>query len=282
PVPLLTPDGTDYKVIFGTGGETIGGSLFLTTLSQIMKGDISDAKLLDTSPTNGYIGPPVWVDLTNDGNPDIVTNAVEGKLVAFDGISSKPLWSTKMYKTEAYSSVAPGYFTGNDDVPDFFVSYAVGQWPDLGWSKQFMVNGATGKIEYVDSLGSYQTSTPVIIDLDGDGRDEAILNVNVEVYDAADIQTFQNILTIINFGSTDINQLSESYPGSNISSTPWIGDSDNDGLLDVIYCHGTNIKKTYAFTGIQTHRLATGIPIKSKIRWGAYMGNNYNGVFERR
>src|SRR5690606_25886015 len=139
----------------------IGGNLFVATLADILKGDLSGATLLDSSATHGYIGPPVWIDITCDGVADIVANAVEGKLVAFDGRNYKPLWSVKVPNAEAYSSIAPGYFTG-DSVPDFFMSYAIGRWPKLEWSKQFMVNGANGRIEFLDSLGYYQTSTPVV------------------------------------------------------------------------------------------------------------------------
>lgn len=277
---LPTADGKDYRVIFGTGGETIGGNLYVTSLSEILSGDLSKANLLDSSPNKGYIGPPVWIDITGDNIYDIVANAVEGKLLAFDGLTLKPLWSVKMPDTEAYTSVAPGYFTGGDKVPDFFVSYAVGQWPDLGWSKQFMVNGATGNIAYIDSLGSYQTSTPVVIDLDGDGIDEAILNVNIQAFDIMERSTFHNMLVVVDFKENKFQQLWDSHPGSNLSSTPWIGDMDNDGLLDIVYCHGTNTKKTYTFDGLQVNRLNTGIPIKSEIKWGSYMGSKYNGIFE--
>ncbi|MBA4054203.1 MAG: hypothetical protein C0490_05775, partial [Marivirga sp.] len=263
-IALPTSDGKDYKVIFGTGGETIGGNLYATTLSDVVKGDLSKAKLLDSSPNKGYVGPPIWVDINNDSVLDIVANAVEGKLIAFDGNTYKPLWSVKMPETEAYSSVAPGYFTGEDNVPDFFVTYAVGQWPDLGWSSQFMVNGASGRIEYLDSLGSYQTSTPVVFDVNGDGVDEALLNVNIVSYDFLDRATFQNIMVLIDFKTKEALQLTKGNPGSNISSTPWIGDMDNDGMLDIVYCHGTNIKKTYSFQGLQINRIATEIPIKSE------------------
>ncbi|HEY5745692.1 MAG TPA: PQQ-binding-like beta-propeller repeat protein, partial [Chryseolinea sp.] len=182
---LLTDDGNDYRIIFGTGGETVGGHLYVTTLSAILKGDLSDAILLDTSPKNGYVAPALWIDINADGISDIVANAVEGKLIAFDGKTYKPFWSVKVPDTEAYSSVAPGYFNA-DSVPDFFVSYAVGVWPNLEWSRQIMVNGSTGATEFIDSLGFYQTSTPVVIDLDGDGRDEALLSVNIHIYDKLD------------------------------------------------------------------------------------------------
>jgi outer membrane protein assembly factor BamB len=277
---IPTHDGKDYKVIFGSGGETIGGHLYATTLSEIMTGDLSNAKKLDQSPDKGYIAPPLWIDINKDGTHDVIANAVEGKLLAFDGKTYKKIWSVKMPNTEAYSSVAPGYFTGDDKVPDFFVSYAVGEWPDLGWSQQFMVNGATGKIAYTDSLGNYQTSTPVVIDLDNDGRDEAILNLNVLVFDEMDNKTMLNMNVIIDFKTNELLQPWEGYPGSNLASTPWIGDMDNDGLLDLVYCHGTNIKKTYSFDGIRVTRVATGIPIKSAIKWGSYMGSNYDGIYD--
>lgn len=275
---LPVDNGNDYKVVFGTGGETLGGHLYVTTLSDILKGDLSNAKLLDTSKDKGYIGPPVWIDITGDHYPDIIANAVEGKLLAFDGKTYAPLWSVKVPNTEAYSSIAPGFFTG-DSVPDFFVSYAIGRWPKLDWSKQIMVNGMTGKVEYIDSLGYYQTSTPVIIDLNGDGWEEAILSVNMHVYDEDDNRTLHNGLFILNFRTKEVSQLWDSLKGSNISSTPWIGDMDNDGMLDIVYCHGTNTQKTYTFDGLRINRLATGIPIRGPIRWGAYMGSQYNGVY---
>ena len=275
---LPVDGGRDYKVVFGTGGETIGGNLFVTMLSDVLKGDLSGARLLDTSADKGFIGPPAWIDVNGDHHPDIIANAVEGKLLAFDGQTFELLWTVKVPNTEAYSSIAPGYFNG-DSIPDFFVSYAIGRWPKLEWSKQLMVNGATGKIEFLDSLGYYQTSTPVIIDLDNDGWEDAILSVNSHVYDEADHRTLNNILMVVNFRSKEVIQLWDSREGSNISSTPWIGDMDQDGLLDIVYCHGTNTQKTYTFDGLRINRIATGIPIQSPIRWGSYMGSNYDGIY---
>jgi len=275
---LPLPDSDDYLIAFGTGGETIGGNLFVCKLSDVLRGDLSGALHLDSSATKGYIGPPVWIDINGDGHHDLVANAVEGKLLAFDGVTFKPLWSVKVPNTEAYSSIAPGYFTG-DDVPDFFVSYAIGVWPNLDWSKQIMVNGANGKIEYIDSLGYYQTSTPVVIDVDGDGYEEAILSVNSHVYEEFNRRTLQNLLVVIDFRTKSVTQLTERAIGANISSTPWIGDMDGDGMLDVVYCHGTNPRKSYTFDGMRISRVATGIPIRSPIKWGSYMGSKYDGIY---
>ncbi len=276
---LPNDTGNDYHIIFGTGGETTGGNLFVTSLSSILNGDISKARLLDSSPDKGYIAPAVWIDITGDSISDIVANAVEGKLVAFDGKTYQPIWSVKVPNSEAYSSLAPGFFTA-DSIPDFFVSYAIGQWPQLEWSKQVMVDGASGKVAYIDSLGFYQTSSPVVIDLDGNGKDEALLSVNIHIYDERNKRALYNMIVNLDFKTLEVNQFTDPVRGSNISTTPWIGDMDNDGLLDIVYCHGTNTEKSYTFDGMQVNRSETKIPIRTKIKWGSYMGSDYNGIFE--
>lgn len=268
----------DYRIIFGTGGETIGGNLFVGTLSQVLKGSLSEAIKLAACDNKGFISPPVWVDITSDGSPDVVVNSVDGRLMAFDGITLKPLWERKFPNTEAYSSSAVGYFT-NDTIPDFFVSYAQGVWPKLEWTKQYMVNGQNGAVEFSDSLGYYQTSSPVVADLNGDGRDEALLSVNYQVLDSLGIKTFFNTLMVVEFGAKEVVQLLDGLPGHNISSTPWIGDLDNDQMLDVVFCHSDNKYKTYVFDGMQVHCLKTTIPITKPIQWGSYMGSHYDGVF---
>jgi hypothetical protein len=84
----------------------------------------------------------------------------------------------------------------------------------------------------------------------------------------------------LDFETREVNQFTDPLKGSNISSTPWIGDLDNDQSLDIVYCHGTNPKKSYTFDGMQVNRVATKIPVRGKIRWGSYMGSNYDGIFD--
>jgi hypothetical protein len=42
-----------------------------------------------------------------------------------------------------------------------------------------------------------------------------------------------------------------------------------------------NVKQTYTFDGMRVNRIDTKFPLSGKIRWGAYMGSNYNGVYNR-
>jgi len=267
----------DMKIIFGSGGETVGGSLYVTTLKEVLQGDLSKVKELANSKDKGFIGPPVWADITQDGVPDIVANAVDGRLLAFDGNTYEPIWEVKMPNTEAYSSIACGYFN-TDAIPDFFVSYAEGVWPDLKWCRQFMVDGASGSIRFQENLGFYQTSTPVVLDINSDGIDEAILLVTYQQQDENKMPSFHTMPMLVNFKSGKVIDLGVSVEGGNIASTPWIGDLDDDGFVDILFCHGTDPRYYHAFNGLTVERLTTQIPAKG-VRWGAYMGSNYDGVF---
>jgi hypothetical protein len=132
---------------------------------------------------------------------------------------------------------------------------------------------------FVDSLGFYQTSTAVVYDFDDDGVEDALLSINVHSYDNFNRRTLLSMLVIINFVTNEVIQIGESETGSNISTTPWIGDLDKDGMLDIVYFHATNPNKSYTFDGMKVNRVETKIPYKSDVRWGAYMGSHYNGIF---
>jgi len=272
------PFDDNYKIVFGTGGETIGGNLYVDFLSNIKNNELSTAQLLHSSEDKGYIGPPSFVDLNEDDIEDVVVNSVNGQLLAFDGKTQELLWKLEVPDTESYNSVCIGYFN-DDDVPDLFISYALGVWPKLDWSIQKMVNGKTGQVEFTDSLGFYQNTSPIAIDLDGNGRDEVVMSLNFQKTDSLYRKYFYNTLAAIEFSSQQIVNLTNNYEGNNLSSTPWIGDLDGDNFLDIVYCHGTNLRHTYTFDGIKIHRIPTKIPIYDKVRWGAYQGSSYNGHF---
>ncbi len=264
-------------IAFGSGGETIGGHLYVASLACVLKGDLSTAQELTSSPDKGFIAPPVWVDINMDQVLDLVAVAVEGEVFAYDGKDFSLMWNTPLENTEAYSSIAVGYFTA-DRIPDFFLSVAQGNWPKLEWNRQFMLNGRDGKIVFQDSLGFYQTSTAVAVDLTGNKFDELLLSLNYQEVNELYQKTFYNMLVAIDTRNKKVLPLGDSFNGSNLASTPWIGDVDDDGFLDIIYVHGTNLKHTYTFDGMKVERLSTQIPYRQP-SWGAYMGNGYDGIF---
>lgn len=69
--------------------------------------------------------------------------------------------------------------------------------------------------------------------------------------------------------------------GSNVASTPWVGDLDDDGFLDIIYCNMTTPDRVYTFDGMRVIRLSTKLSSDNQVPWGAYMGNDYRGIFNK-
>src|SRR5690606_41669736 len=87
----------------------------------------------------------------------------------------------------------------------------------LGWSQQIMVDGRTDAIGFADSLGRYQTSAPVAVDLTGDGRDEVILPVNYQVITALHQKRFFTMLVAIDFSTGSVVQFGDPLDGSNLA-----------------------------------------------------------------
>lgn len=269
----------DIEIIFGTGGETIGGHLYVDYLSNVLKGDLSGAKILHTSQSKGYISPVARADFNKDGMLDIVVNSVDGRLVLIDGSSFEVVWQLTIPDTEAYSMPCLGYFN-DDDVLDIFVSYGQGIWPNIEWGVQKMINGKTGEVEFTDELGYYQSSSPIAVDLTGDGIDEVMMSFNFIGKDSVDQRIFQNSLIGIEFKSQEVLYLANIELGSNLATTPWVGDLDDDGFLDFVYCHSIKpYASKYNFDGIKVHRVTTQIPMYKELKWSAYQGSHYDGIY---
>jgi outer membrane protein assembly factor BamB len=266
-------------VYFGTGGETIGGHLYRATLAEVRRGDLSGAVRLATGLHKGFIAPPVLADLNADGVRDVVANAVDGRLLAVDGATYQTLWTVAVPGTEAYSAPAVGNFNG-DAVPDFFASYSVGVWPELHWSKQLMVDGRNGTVQYRDSVGYRQSSSPVVADVNNDGYEEAILSVNYYVENEFTQKFFRNMLLVFDFRTGTSLDFGLSEEGANYASTPWAGDLDGDGMLDLIHCSMADSTMRSQLKGLKINRLVTTIAVPEAPAWGAYMGSRYDGTLK--
>jgi hypothetical protein len=269
-----------WSVIFGSGGETIAGNLYKTSLEDILDGEITEAILLASGQEKGFIAPPVLTDITGDGTLDIIANAVEGKMLAINGADHTKIWEVHLPGTEAYCSMAAGYFT-EDATPDFFTNYGIGIWPDLMRSVQFMVDGESGEIAFIDSLGSFHEASPLALDVNADGVDEALFSINH--YQAGAVS---NNLMVFDFHRDSLYYLSEAFNhGANISSTPWMGDINQDDLLEIYYVHDINPVDFFSLEdkkGIQIKCITTGIESLSGAAWGGYMGNDYTGIFKKK
>ncbi|XP_075750065.1 uncharacterized protein LOC119172507 isoform X2 [Rhipicephalus microplus] len=172
PQLMLYPDGTEL-VLFGTGGETHGGSLWSLPLRQLLAGRVDEARALYTDPNKGIMTPPALVDVTGDGVADVVMAAFNSTVFALDGLSLERLWSQRFVQSESYSTPAVGYFN-EDRTPDFMVSYQTGPGFPLYVSSQTTVlDGRTGRPllpHPVHSALGAQAS-PLAISMPGVGHD---------------------------------------------------------------------------------------------------------------
>jgi len=283
PLCFLQPGTKELYLLFGTGGETIDGKLYLTTLSQLQAKKLSLAKVIATEKGHGFIAPPTLADINKDGFIDIIAITHGSKAVAIDGKDHHTLWATTFPGTESSNSFAPGYFT-DDDIPDFFTFISKGVWPNSAGSVEVMIDGKNGNIVYMDSIGCTGFSSPVVYDLNNDGRDEAIISINnfdcSLGYASKHPQVMENKLIAIDFAKKSVDVIDQAGGFKNIFSTPWIGDLDNDGYLDIIYCQYFHHSNLASFLGMKVKRIDTPVKIKKPVLWGAFLGSHGDGVFD--
>jgi outer membrane protein assembly factor BamB len=282
PLFFIEPSSSDSLIVFGTGGETMDGHLYLASLSDLMNTQLRKAKIIASEKSHGFIAPPVLADINKDGHYDIVAITHGSTAYAIDGKNHGFLWQQKIKDTECSNSFAVGNFT-NDDIPDFFTFVSKGQWPNSAGSLQILLNGKDGSIAYVDSLGCTGFSSPVVYDLNDDGVDEAMISINE--YDCSfgfagksptDIRS--KLISIDFQGHT--YQVYDEAPGfKNVFSTPWIGDLDDDGYLDIVHCQYYHRGDLLSFLGMSIKRIDSTIKLKKEVVWGAYMNSKGDGMF---
>ncbi len=282
PLVLIQPGEDTMQIIFGTGGETISGGLYVADLKDLMRNDLSKSNQIAQETGHGFIASPSLADANLDGYMDIVAISHASGIFAIDGKTLQPLWNQRIPGTECSNSFAVGQFT-EDQVPDFFTFVSKGVWPENTGSVQVLIDGKTGEIAYSDTLGCTGFSSPVAYDLNHDGRDEVIISINE--FDCAryigDQSSFviENKLLAIDFKSGEHFTIDQTQGMKNIFSTPWIGDIDGDGYLDLVHCQYFSHSDLLSFLGMRVKRIDLPIRMKNKPIWGSYMGSEGDGVF---
>ena len=284
PLYFSQPGSKEHSIVFGTGGETIDGNLFIASLSNLLNKELSKSRVIASDKGHGFIAPPSMADINGDGFLDIVAITHGSKVFAIDGQNYDFLWQQSIANTECSNSLAVGYFT-EDDIPDFFTFASKGQWPNSTGSMQVMLDGSNGSIAFVDSIGCTGFSSPVVYDIDADGRDEAIISVNefdcsVGFTGNAPV-TIENKLIAVDFQTKSYKIIDQAVGFKNIFSTPWIGDLDDDGYLDVVHCQYYHRSMLLSFLGMRVKRIDTPIRMRSTPIWGAYMSSAGDGIFKR-
>lgn len=172
PQTYIQPDGTEL-LLFGTGGETHGGSLWYIKLDDLLKGNIHMARIIYTDEHKGIMTPPVLVDITGDGVNDIVMAMFNSTVVAFNGINFKQIWTFHIPSSESYSTPGVGFFN-NDTIPDFIINYQIGPgFPIYYYTETTILDGRNGKplLEKPIKMVVGTQTSPLVISLEGFGND---------------------------------------------------------------------------------------------------------------
>jgi hypothetical protein len=274
--PLIVDHGISSSplIVYGTGGEHQGGNMYVTNLSDLLNNDISMSISIASDSSRGFIAPPSVADLNQDNYKDIIVQSFGGVISATDGLSLQPMWSKSISGCESSSAPIIGNFYGGDMNPDVFAVVYKGQTPSYFEYYQLMIDGISGEVKWLDSIGDMHFSSANALDVNGDGRDEVLVSLNNHV------GYFEHEMFLIDFQNDSVSSIISSIAGVNLASTPLVEDIDNDGLVEIVYTYKADSTNPGAWNGFYINSFATNIPIpNSGIAWGSYMGTYSNGQY---
>jgi len=264
-------DGT-IDIIYGSGGENDKGSLWRTTVADLMNNDISNSIQLVSDPNLGFIAPVSLSDFNLDGNQDIVCQSYGGTAYLIDGLNNNVIWTYTKAGVESSSSPTIGNFIG-DATPDVFLNLAKGAAPSFFDYYQVVLDGANGNVAWIDSIGELHFSSSGAVDIDRNGRDEIIASVNFH-----NGSNFSNQLIAIDVQGNQIINLHNPEGGVNLGSSPLILDVENDGYLDFVYAYRADSLNPMGAKGFKVNRLTSNFEVPTVgIAWGSYMGTDFDG-----
>lgn len=261
-------------VLFGTGGENLGGHFYACPLSNILDNSMSGAVILAADSLKGFIAPPSIVLNEATNTYDVFVLSYGGKLQKFSGADFSEQWSFQHPNTESSAAPVIGNFTA-DHTPDVFLTLFKGIAPSFSDFYQIMLDGSNGDLKFIDSLGQLNYASGNAIDLNNDGRDEAVTSLTYVMNGY-----FEHRLEKIDFATNMSSSLTPLNGGVNLGSTPLFTDLDQDGNVDLIYASRHDSINPVAWNGIVVRRVDLGIPIpNSGIAWGSYIGTAFDGLY---
>jgi hypothetical protein len=260
-------------VLYGTGGETLGGSFWACPLVALLNNSLAPSIPLMTDPQLGFVAPASLIK-NPSGQYDIIIQSYGGKVAKVMGANWSTMWTYELPNTESSAEPVIGNFTGSA-VPDIFLSLAKGSSSSYTDYYQVLLDGATGQQVLKDSIGTLQFASGNAVDLNNDGRDEAVLSVNY-----MQGGTWKHRLEVFDFVAHTIQPLVPHQAGVNIGSTPLFTNLDNDNLLDLIYVVKKDSLNPMGWKGVYLNRveLSSGFP-NAGLAWASYLSTQNNGVY---
>lgn len=155
----------------GTGGERIPGHMFALEFPSFRK------VWKYQTYSKGIIASPLVYHFKGRPYPDVIAGIFDGRMVRLDGQTGAVQWKFQTADRESYTSPAVGRFHSSKR-RDVITAYYKGVWPRYEQSNLYWIHSGTGKVLHKRPFGTFSLSSPLIADLNGDGRDEVIVSTN--------------------------------------------------------------------------------------------------------
>lgn len=273
PVVYRRRDGTAW-VVFGTGGESLGGAEYRAPVASLLDGTFASRieRLVPTGKT-GVIAPPTVLDLNGDGEPDIVVSTFDGRLIAVDGATKQPLWQHENGNEESYHSAAVVRL-GADKV-GLFLSRGIGAFPKYVGTAHRLYDAVDGHVLYEYRDPNYPAGAPIAVDLTGDGVDEPLFfTTRFPAAQGARIHILH--LPSRTLVTHDVE--------ANLWSTPGIADLRGTGRLELValsWLRGTgNGTMDRPDLNWQLQRFDLSAKSPAFRSWAGYMGTATDGQYQ--
>lgn len=262
------------EIIYGSGGEDDGGSLWRVPLTDLLANDLSGSTQLATDPDYGFIAPISISYVNYDNKLDIVAQSFGGTIYAFDGSTNAIIWDTEIPNSQSSAGPVIGNFIGSK-IPDVYMVLGKGTAPTYFDYYQVMIDGETGQIAWIDSIADLTAASCAAVDLDLNGRDELIGTFSYHTG-----THFEHQIKAIDFQNNVLTDLTALQPGVNLGCTPLVTDLDSNGYIDVVYAYRADSINPMGPNGFKIHRIETYSYVPGVgIAWGGYQGTQLDGHY---
>jgi outer membrane protein assembly factor BamB len=254
----------------GTGGETLSGSLFKLGYPSLQK------EWRIRAIGGGFIGSPLLTDLDFDGSDEVVAAGMDGTVYRVDAGSGEVSWRWRDRPYWTYVSPAVGSF-GGDESLDVVAGFNRGAWPSRDSARLIWLDGATGDLLSelsFDERGRSTASSPLVLDVDRDGRDETLIVLSNPIPDFTVKDESHQILLFD--GRDDRRVLLQLDLDGYSIATPRLADLDGNGKLDLIHTsHYGVMRFELTVSGVK------GKPQAPLTHWNELRGPNGEGIYRR-
>lgn len=262
--------GEPPRLYVGSGGESLSGNLLKLRFPSL------EEEWRIRAIGSGFIGSPLLADLDGDGKDEVIAAGMNGSVYRVDADTGSVRWRSWERPEWTYVSPAAGAFDGAAPL-DVVVSFNQGVFPRSERIMLRWLDGATGRViseRSFDERFPFTAGSPLVVDLDHDGRDETLIVFGNEFLDSLAADSLHRLL-IFDGAAERSEVLSLDFSGYSIA-TPRIADLDGNGKLDVIHASSREVVRIeLTISGASPSEKEQQAP---NIRWGEFRGPNGAGI----